>query len=142
MLVKSLGSARLGGTVALIICRGGICFNRSVTLNSYVLNTTRPCLGVSMQNTVVFVRGSTISVDPAMQELTMYMMFMFLVNISLFIFNAIPLYITDGSVALNALAELAGEAVEKFVRPRALDKVDLTIIIIAIMVSTRLFIDI
>jgi membrane-associated protease RseP (regulator of RpoE activity) len=137
---RVLGSARIGDTITLTICRGGICFNRSATLNSYVLNTTRPCLGVSMQNTVVFMRGGIISVNPIAQELAIHMMFIFLVNISLFIFNAIPLYVTDGSIALNALAELIGGAIEKLVRSRALDIANLIIIIIAIIVSTYLFI--
>ena len=144
-ITKVLNATKLGSTVELIICRNSVCFDGNATLDAYNVEymskygLAKPCLGIGMQNTIILLKNGRPYSNPLIQELLLYLNFIFIVNFSLFIFNAIPLFITDGTIFLSSIAMNRG-LMGKFVEHKILDKVNVAIILIAIAISTYLFI--
>jgi hypothetical protein len=129
----------------LIICRNSVCFDGNATLDAYNVEymskygLAKPCLGIDMQNTIILLKNGRPYSNPLIQELLLYLNFIFIVNFSLFIFNATPLFITDGTIFLSSIAMNRG-LMGRFVEHKILDKVNVAIILIAIAISTYLFI--
>ncbi len=144
-ITKVLNVTKLGSTVELTICRNSVCFDGNVTLDAYNVEymskygLAKPCLGIGMQNTVILLKSGRPYSNSLIQELLLYLNFIFIVNFSLFIFNAIPLFITDGTIFLSSIAMNRG-LIGRFVEHKVLDKVNVVIILTAIAISTYLFI--
>ena len=143
-IAKILNVTKLGNAVMLTVCRSGVCFDKNVVLDSYNVEymsrygLAKPCLGIGMQDTIILLRGDKPYSSLFIQELLQYLNFIFVVNLSLFIFNAIPLFITDGTIFLSSIAVKKG-FIGKLVEVKMLDKINAAIILIAIGMSTYLF---
>jgi membrane-associated protease RseP (regulator of RpoE activity) len=135
-----LNKSKLGDVLILTVCRGGVCFDKNVVLDAYSIKygLARPCLGVEMRDTTIVLQNGKPYGGSIVWELMQYLTFIFAVNFSLFVFNAIPLYITDGTVFLSSLAT-GKRFIGKVIEAKVLDKVNVAILIIAIAISTYLF---
>lgn len=135
-----LNKSKLGDVLILTVCRGGVCFDKNVVLDAYSIKygLARPCLGVEMRDTTIVLQNGKPYGGSIVWELMQYLTFIFAVNFSLFVFNAIPLYITDGAVFLSSLA-IGKRFIGKVIEAKVLDKVNVAILIIAIAISTYLF---
>ena len=97
--VLSVGNVSYA-TLIFTLCGAGAC--RNVTVVSKPRNG-RVCLGVRLVATAVY-KGSYREALLFMSGMTL-LQFMYIVNASLFVINAVPLFITDGSRALLYLIE-------------------------------------
>ncbi len=108
-LVRVLNSKHIGDNLTLTIYRNGEFIEKVLTLNaSRSDNTTKPCIGVrfheewfesreigpikSMKTNILFITYSFVFIS-------------YLINFSLFIINAAPLFITDGHRMLIEIIE-------------------------------------
>ncbi|ADM27369.1 peptidase M50 [Ignisphaera aggregans DSM 17230] len=135
---------QLNSTIPITICSaGGECKNISIVLDAYneeIFNrngTKVPCLGVRLQDVIAFERNGHIYVNQMIIELTNYLAYIFMINLSLYAFNAIPLIISDGSLFISILSELF-RWLKPLSRSRVIDIINIFIIAIATGISTYL----
>jgi len=122
-----------GDTIDIVLCRVGEgCRNITVVLN-VTRKTDRsseiPCLGISLLPRILvepafkftYQTHSILVEKPLIlrisEVLMQYSYFIFVVNASLFVFNAAPIFITDGSQILRTFTE-------QFKRAKILEKID------------------
>lgn len=138
-VVEFLRRLQVGSTVTLTIC-DKTCRNVSLLLDSYnerLYNRTGalvPCLGLEMRNSILIERGGAVIVLPWLQELYSHLNFAFMINVGLYIFNAIPFVITDGTLFIKALAEMRPK-LRLLVEKRILDFANLAVIAVAMAIS-------
>jgi len=142
-LQKAIESAGIGGKVRLLLCSSsGSCRNVTMVLNAWFRNTSRPCIGVEIVQSYAVFRSSQAFVPPSLSLLTSLAraaFFVFVINYSVFVFNAIPLVVTDGSKLLRVLSE-GRPALRKIVDARLIDILNAVAIAIAMLISTYIFI--
>ncbi len=138
---KAVEKAGYGGELEMVVCSpSGSCRRVDLVLNAWFRGTSRPCIGVELrQGYAVFENGRAyvpLSLNVLVQ-LARASFFTFIINYSLFVFNAIPLVITDGSKLLRILAE-GMPRLEKLFSSRVFDIVNAVVIGIAMAISTYL----
>jgi len=130
-LAHILGELKPGDTVDMVLCRVGEgCRNVTVVLNATRKNEPGIlCLGVSPLPRIfaepafrfTYQSHSILVEKPLIlrisEVLIDYSYFIFVVNASLFVFNAAPIFITDGSQILRTFTE-------QFKRAKILEKID------------------
>ncbi|MEM0026537.1 MAG: site-2 protease family protein [Ignisphaera sp.] len=128
---------KVGENVTFTICRNGICKNVSAVIDTYnkKLGNNTPCIGVSMENNLVVLKGGAPYNNPMLVDILNYINFVVMVNLSLYVFNAIPLFITDGSVFLSSIIPNT-TMLRIVVDKRLLDIVNIIVIAIAAGIST------
>jgi len=145
-----LGKLKPGDTIDMVLCRvGEECRNVTVVLNATRINRSSeiPCLGVSFLPRILVepafrftYQSHSILVEKPLilrisEVLIDYSYFIFVVNASLFVFNAAPVFITDGSQILRTFTE-------QFKRAKILEKIDYinaAIMAATIAISTYLY---
>jgi len=147
LILKNL---KPGDTIDMVLCRVGEgCRNATVVLNATRIDSSSeiPCLGISLLRRTLgepafmftYQSHSILVEEPLIlkifEVLMQYSYFIFVVNASLFVFNAAPIFVTDGSQILRTFTE-------QFKRAKILEKIDyINAVIMAatIAISTYLY---
>ncbi|NPA97450.1 MAG: site-2 protease family protein [Crenarchaeota archaeon] len=140
-LKEAIERAGYGGKLLATLCSpSGECRNVSIVLSAWFRGSNRPCIGVELRPGYAVFENGVALIPPqlsALVQLVRASFFTFIINYSLFVFNAIPLIITDGSKLLRVLAE-GRPRLEKLFASRAFDIVNAVVIGAAMAVSTYL----
>ncbi len=140
-LKKLVEEAGFGGRLSMVLCTpSGSCREATLILNAWFRGSYRPCIGIEIeQGYAVFRNG--VAYVPTQLELLVQIarasFFTFIINYSLFVFNAIPLVITDGSKLLRVLAE-GRPRLERLFEAKVIDVLNAVVIGLAMVVSTYL----
>ncbi len=136
-IANILKNLSIGSNVTFTICRNGLCKNITTIIDSYnkKLGNNIPCIGVSMENTVIVLRNGIPYNNPMIIEVINYINFIFAVNLSLYIFNAIPLFVTDGTVFLSSIIPSSAK-LRFIIDKKLLDIVNVVLIAVAAGIST------
>jgi len=141
---KTLANKKIGDAISLKICNNNECNEKRVVLNAINMKIYSekgleiPCLGISMAQTMIFEKNGLFYRYPAIENLIMHLNFIFIVNFSLYVLNAIPFVISDGSIFIKALSEIL-TPLKLISSKKILDLFNITILIIAIVISSYVF---
>ncbi len=136
---RILRSSRLGSVLVFTLCRGdGVCFNRSVKLFSYrTINGLKiPCLGVELTLVPAKIVNGRPYTSPEVSlliEIERYLEATYVVSLSLFVLNAVPLVITDGSKALRVALSSRPRALMLL---KAVEALNIAMIVVGVVFST------
>ena len=142
-LRKIVESVGLGGRLRLTLCSfSGSCRNVTLVLNAWFRGTSRPCIGIEIVQSYAVFSGSRAFIPPTLSALVTFAratFFLFVVNYSVFVFNAIPLVVTDGSKLLRVLSE-GRPKLKKLLDAKLIDVLNAVAIGLAMAISTYIFI--
>ncbi len=153
-LANVISHSKLNSTLIFKVCStDGLCrevilrfiyrldiYGRSVLVSFYRLqdNHIVPCMGVELVQSEAVFHNDSAYIPPqlvVLETLQRYLTFLFMVNFSLYVLNAIPLLITDGSKVLEVLAERY-TSLSKLHRYRVVDLINIVIVGLAIVFAT------
>lgn len=136
-LLAILRNVSLGSNMSIRICDySGVCRDITLSLTAHRKDLpSTPCIGVVFTTVTAFMRDSRIFIARWFEELVFFMDSMITINFSLFVLNAIPLFITDGSLFLKYLLRGHRNA-NRFVSLNIIDTVNALVIILAIVISS------
>ncbi|RLG77318.1 MAG: hypothetical protein DRO12_02525 [Thermoprotei archaeon] len=100
--VLKVGNVSMVSFLFTLCGSNGEC--RNVTVHA-TPSDGRVCLGVKLVNTIVKIAGGRVYEDLMFIGIVTLLQFMYIVNMSLFVINAAPLFITDGAKALDSIIE-------------------------------------
>ncbi|MEM4788190.1 MAG: M50 family metallopeptidase [Ignisphaera sp.] len=140
-LVDILRNVSLGSNINMKVCDyGGTCQNITLRLTAHRRDLPSvPCIGVVFTTLTAFIRDSRIQILKWFEELTLLMDSMVTINFSLFVLNAIPLFITDGSLFLKHLLKNR-KNISKLLSLNIIDTINALVIILAIAISSYILI--
>ncbi len=153
-LANVISRSKLNNTLILRVCSAnGSCrevvlkfiyrlgiYGRSELVAFYRLQDSRivPCMGVELIQSEAVFHDDSAYIPPQLGilvTLQRYLTFLFMVNFSLYVLNAIPLLITDGSKVLEVLAERY-VTLGKLHRYRIVDMINIVVVGLAIVFAT------
>lgn len=136
-VVRILQNSEIGSNITLNICDySGSCSLVVLTLNAHKKeNKSIPCIGISFNSVPVFISNNVPRRIIWLENLMFLISIITIINFSLFVINAIPLFITDGSLFLRYLSEKI-PILNKIVSIKAIDILNTVIIIIATILSS------
>ena len=136
-LRRALSMHSCGDSVTFTLCREGRCWNATAVLGCD--RNGKPCIGIYVGLSLVKRVGLRVLPlsfwDTMLIHLRTLLYFVFAVNYSVALINAVPLFITDGSKTLTALLSYVrkGEAL-KFIR--VADVLNLIVLVLALAISS------
>lgn len=100
-----LKNVSIGSNIIMHTCNyAGECRNISLLLSAGRReNPLQPCIGIRFDDATVFVRNSRMFAIPWFEKVLLTLDMLFVINLSLFVINAIPIFITDGSLFLRQI---------------------------------------
>ncbi|MEM2512554.1 MAG: site-2 protease family protein, partial [Ignisphaera sp.] len=136
-LLATLRNTSLGSNMSIRICNySGVCRDITLRLTAHRKDLpSTPCIDVVFTTVTAFMRDSRIYIAKWFEELMLLMDSMITINFSLFVLNAIPLFITDGSLFLKYLLR-ESKNMNKFIALNIIDAINALVIILAIVVSS------
>lgn len=139
-----LKNKSVGGQLTITVCSSNSCANRTAALNVRNARVYSekgvevPCLGVGMAQVMVFERNGVLLRYSAVENLLTHLNFIFIVNFSLYVLNAIPFIISDGSIFMGALSSVF-HPLKVVTSRRLIDIINIAILVVAIAVSSYIF---
>lgn len=135
-VVNILSNASIGSNLTITICDySNICRDVALTLSPHKKNPNMPCIGIKFNTILAFIRDSHIYRILWLEKALIALNTIFAINFSLFMINAIPLFVTDGSLFLKHLP-IKHVVLNKLFSARILDLINVVIIILAIIFSS------
>lgn len=140
-VVEILSRASIGDNLTVEVCSSnGTCRNITLALIAQKSDSPgRPCLGIKFGDTLVFIRDSRVRRIPWLESFITLLYFVYIFNFSLFMLNAVPLFITDGALFLRNLP-IRKTLIAKLISSKALDIVNTVVIAVVVTLSTYLMI--
>lgn len=137
ILLGILSNTSIGSKLVLHLCNyDNMCKDVDVTLSAHKKDDVNtPCFGAKFGMVMVFEKDSKIYRAPWFEKLMMLLNTMFVINLSLFVLNSVPLFITDGALFLKYISSKSTLA-SKIVSIKVIDIVNAVIIILAIVFSS------
>ncbi len=141
---KILGNRSVGSPLLITVCNDNGCVDRVVTLNAINVRVYSekgvkiPCLGITMTQTLVFEKNGVFLRYPIIEDLLTHLNFIFIVNFSLYVLNAIPFIISDGSIFIGALSSIF-QPLRILTSRKLLDLINIAILVVAIAISSYIF---
>jgi len=141
---KILRGKSIGSPLSITICSSGGCANKTAILSARNLRVYAekgmevPCLGISMAQTLVFEKNGLFLRYPTIENLFTYLNSIFIVNFSLYVLNAIPFIISDGSIFVGALSSIF-QPLKTLSSRKLLDLINIAILVVAIVISSYIF---
>lgn len=134
-----LRNITIGSNIVMQICSyTSECKNISILLSaSRRENPLQPCIGIQFNDVPAFMRNSRILVVPWFEKMLLTLHMLFVINLSLFVINAIPIFITDGSLFLRQI-QFKHPLVSKIISLKIVDIANTIIIVVAGALSAYL----
>jgi membrane-associated protease RseP (regulator of RpoE activity) len=99
-------------------------------------NPAIPCIGAVFNSVTAFVKDSKVYVAQWFENLVLMLESITNINLSLFALNAIPLFITDGSLFIKLILETRGSRFNKILNLKIIDIVNSLIIAITMVIAS------
>ncbi|MEM0371671.1 MAG: M50 family metallopeptidase [Ignisphaera sp.] len=127
----------VGSNISIDICDyNGFCETLNIYLNAHKKDSeTKPCIGAVFNSVTVFVRNDKLYRLPWFENLVFLLTTILVINFSLFVVNAIPLFITDGALFLKYSIDQSSKF-SKIVSMKIIDILNALIIIVATSLSS------
>ncbi|MEM4503117.1 MAG: hypothetical protein QXV42_06725, partial [Ignisphaera sp.] len=127
----------VGSNISIDICDyNGFCETLNIYLNAHKKDSeTIPCIGAVFNSVTVFVRNDKLYRLPWFENLVFLLTTILVINFSLFVVNAIPLFITDGALFLKYSIDQSSKF-SKIVSMKIIDILNALIIIVATSLSS------
>ncbi|MCC6015535.1 MAG: site-2 protease family protein [Desulfurococcaceae archaeon] len=135
--ISIIRSASIGSNLSLYLCKSDLCWNKSLYLFAHRIdNPATPCIGAVFNSVTAFVKDSKVYVAQWFENLVLMLESITNINLSLFALNAIPLFITDGSLFIKLILETRGSRFNKILNLKIIDIVNSLIIAITMVIAS------
>lgn len=127
----------IGSNISIDICDyNGFCESLNIYLNAHKKDSeTIPCIGAVFDSATVFIKNGKLYRLPWFENLVFLLTTILVINFSLFVVNAIPLFITDGALFLKYSIDQSSKF-SKIVSMKIIDILNALIIIVATSLSS------
>lgn len=136
--INILRSASIGSNLYLYLCNSrGTCWNTTLYLFAHRKDSPlTPCIGAVFNTVTAFAKNSRVQIAQWFENLLLVLDSNINLNLSLFALNAIPLFITDGSLFMKFIYENKNSKIGRLFNLKIIDIVNSIILALTMVVAT------